>query len=122
MTDPLKALLESGIVPASRFDPSSRYADAEVRAYDPGDDSPPVPYVGRRLVPPPEAHADRAEVTVVEGDRRDNLADRHMRDPAMWWLLADANGVVDPRELTARAGARLRLTGPEGSAGEEDAS
>ena len=119
MADPLKALLESGIVAPTRFEPSSRYADAEVKAHDPGDGSPPIPYVGRRLVPAPESHATHQEVVVVEGDRRDVLADRHVGDAAMWWLLADANGAVDPRELTQRPGRSLRITGPAGSAEEE---
>ena len=118
MTDPIKALLESGMVPATRFEPSSRYAGAEVRAHDPGDGSPPVPYVGRRLVPDPSQHELLEEVTVTDGDRRDLLADRHVGDPAMWWLLADANGAIDPRELTEQPGRHLRITGPAGSAGE----
>lgn len=118
MTDPITALLESGMVPATRFEPSSRYAGAEVRSHDPGDGSPPVSYVGRRLVPDPSEFEDQEEVTVIDGDRRDLLADRHVGDPAMWWLLADANAAIDPRELTERAGRRLRITGPAGSAGE----
>lgn len=120
MADPLKALLESGLVAPTRFEPSSRYAGSEVKAYDPGDGSPPMPYVGRRLVPDPDSHALQREVTVIEGDRRDTLSDRHVGDAAMWWLLADANGVVDPRELTDRPGRRVRITGPEGSAAEEE--
>ena len=122
MTDPIKALLESGMLPATRFEPSSRYAGAEVRAWDPGDGSPPVPYVGRRLVPDPSGFEELATVTVTEGDRRDVLADRHLRDPAMWWQLADANGAVDPRELTDTPGRSLRITGPAGSAAEEQAT
>ena len=122
MTDPIKALLDSGVVPATRFEPSSRYAGAEVRTHDPEDGSPPVPYVGRRLVPAPAEFEVYEEVVVTDGDRRDLLADRHLGDAAMWWLLADANGAVDPRELTRRPGRRLDITGPAGSAGEGQAT
>ena len=71
------------------------------RRWDPGDGSPPVPFLGRRLLP---ARRTRSRCStrcgVVEGDRRDVLAARHLGDAELWWRLADANGVVDPRELT----------------------
>ena len=69
-------------------------------AWDPGDGSPPVPFLGRRFCPRPTRFALLYEVRIVEGDRRDVLALRHLGDAELWWRLADANGVVDPRELT----------------------
>ena len=61
------------------------------------------------------------EVPVVEGDRRDVLAARHVGDAALWWRLADANGVVDPRALTDRVGlAGPRITLPEDVPGSSD--
>ena len=56
-------------------------------------------------------------MAVVEGDRRDLLAHRHLADAELWWRLADANGVVDPRALTGTVGRRLRVTLAEGVPG-----
>ncbi len=54
---------------------------------------------------------------IAEGDRRDVLAWRNLGDAELWWRLADANGAVDPRELTDPIGKRLRITLPEGVPG-----
>jgi hypothetical protein len=113
MADPLQDLLAAGAVPTTSFPPTSRYAGVGVDAWDPGNGDPPVPFLRRRLCPRPERFSLLYEVAVVEGDRRDVLAARHVGDAALWWRLADANGVVDPRALTGRVGARLRVTLPE---------
>ncbi len=110
MPDPLQALLAAGAVPTTAFPPTSRYATVGVGTYDRGDGSPPVPYLRRRLCPRPDRFARLYEVVVVEGDRRDLLGARHAGDPALWWQIADANGVVDPRTLTAPAGGRIQIT------------
>jgi hypothetical protein len=60
-------------------------------------------------------------VGAVEGDRRDLLAAHHAGDAELWWRLADANSVVDPRDLTQPVGRRLRVTLPEGVPGPSDA-
>lgn len=120
MADPLEALLAAGAVPTTSFPPTSRYAGTGVTAHDPGDGSPPVAHLRRRLCPRPEVFALLYEVRVVEGDRRDLLATQHVGDPELWWRLADANGVVDPRALTDVVGRRLRVTLPEGVPGGAD--
>jgi hypothetical protein len=117
MPDPLQALLAAGALPSTAFPPSSRYSGVELDAYDPGDGSPPIPFLRRRLCPPPEEHALLYEVTVTEGARRDLLAAAHLGDPELWWRLADANGVIDPRLLTDAVGRRLRITQPHGILG-----
>ncbi|MEA2387111.1 MAG: hypothetical protein QOJ22_1285 [Thermoleophilaceae bacterium] len=117
MPDPLQELLAAGAVPTTSFPPTSRYADAGDDAWDPGNGEPPVPFLRRRLCPRAERLALLYEVGVVEGDRRDVLAHRHVGDAALWWRFADANGAVDPRDLTAPAGRRLRITLPEGVPG-----
>jgi hypothetical protein len=110
MPDPLQALLAAGAVPTTSFAPTSRYANVGVDAYDPGDGSAPVPHLRRRLCPRPDRFALLYEVIVVEGDRRDVLAARHIGDAELWWQIADANGAVDPRTLTRRVGGRIRIT------------
>ena len=121
MPDPLQELLAAGAVPATYLPPTSRYAEVGVDAHDPGDGSPPVPFLRRRLCPRPDRLALLYEVRVVEGDRRDLLAARHYGDVELWWRIADANSVIDARALTETTGARLRITLAEGIAGAEDA-
>jgi hypothetical protein len=119
--DALQALLDAGAVPTTAFPPTSRYADVGLDAWSPPDGSPPVPFLRRRLCPGPERFTTLYEVRVAEGDRRDLLAARHLGDPELWWRLADANGVVDPRLLAATVGARVRIALPEGVPGGPDA-
>jgi hypothetical protein len=115
--DPLQELLAAGAVPTTTFPPTSRYADIGVDAFDPGGDQPAVPFLRRRFCPRAERFALLYEVRVVEGDRRDVLGARHVGDAELWWRLVDANGVVDPRDLTDPIGRPLRVTLPEGVPG-----
>jgi hypothetical protein len=117
MPDPLQALLAAGAVPTTTFPPTSRYAQTPVAAYDPGDGSPPVPYLSRRFCPRGDRLALLYQVPIAEGDRRDVLGWRHLGDAELWWQLADANGAVDPRELTETVGEALRITLPAGVPG-----
>jgi hypothetical protein len=105
VTDPLQALLGAGAVPATSFPSSSRYAGVPV-------DTDPVPHLHRRFVPGPSRFSSLHEVAVSESDRRDLLAAAHLGDPELWWRLADANGIVDPRDLE-RPGRRVHVTLPE---------
>lgn len=121
MTDPLQELLSTGAIPTTSYPPTSRYADTQVRMWDPGDGRPAVPYLDRRIVPRPDRFATVAEVRISGGDRRDLLADRHLGDARLWWRIADANGVLDPRDLTATVGERVRITLAEGVPEADDA-
>ena len=120
MTDPLQELLATGAIPTTSYPPTSRYADIPVRTWDPGDGRAPIPYLDRRLVPRADRFATLREIRIVAGDRRDMLAEQHLGDVGLWWRIADANGVVDPRELTDTVGARLRITLAEGVPGADD--
>lgn len=113
MPDPLQELLAAGAVPTTSFPPTSRYVSVGVDAWDPGNGDPAVPFLRRRFCTRAERFSPLYEVPVVEGDRRDVLAARHSGDAALWWRLADANGVVDPRALTEPVGRRLLITLPE---------
>ncbi len=110
MNDPLKDLLAADAVPTTSFPPTSRYSTVGVTAHDPGDGSPPTPYLARRFCPQRGRFATLYEVLIIESDRRDTLAARHMGDPELWWRLADANGVLDPRDLSDQSGSRIRIT------------
>jgi hypothetical protein len=111
VADPLQALLDAGLIPQTSFPPTSRYARVGVAVHEG------VPYLRRRLSPRPERLALLYEVTVVEGDRRDLLAARHLGAAELWWRLADATGVVDPRDLTAVVGRTVRVALEEGVPG-----
>jgi hypothetical protein len=116
MTDPLKLMLDAGAVPATSFPPDSRYHGAPVDSYDPRDGDDPVTYVHRRFVPRPERLAETGRVPVAQGDRIDLVAERQLGDPALYWRLCDANGVLDPAELE-QVGRWVRVTLPEGIPG-----
>jgi hypothetical protein len=121
VSDPLQELLAAGAVPTTSFGPSSRYVGTPVDAWDPGGGRPPVPFLGRRLCPRQERFALLYETRIVEGDRRDLLANEHLGDAELWWRLADANAAVDPRQLTEPIGRRVRVTLPEGVPGAPNA-
>ncbi len=120
MPDPLQELLAAGAVPSTTYPPVSRYALIGVTAWDPGNGRTPVAYLRRRLCPSDERFALLSEAPITEGDRRDVLAARHLGDAELWWRLADANGVVDPRSLTEPVGQTLRISLPEGVPGAGD--
>jgi len=117
MSDPLQELLAAGAVPTTTFPPMSRYAQVGVDTWDPGGGRPAVPYLRRRFCPLPDRLTLLYEIRVVQGDRRDLLAATHVGDAELWWRLADANGVVDPRSLTDTVERRLRVTLPKGVQG-----
>ncbi|MGV9847828.1 hypothetical protein ACWDWU_03350 [Streptomyces sp. NPDC003442] len=91
---------------------SSRYHDAEIGIHTQPDGTP-VRYAKRRLLPPiSEADEDTATHIVSSGERPDHLGQRYFGDPAAWWRIADANPVLDPRELTAEPGEEIAI--PDG--------
>ncbi len=92
------------------FDSESRYHELEDRRYR-GPDGRQVVYVSRRFLPPLDAEGDvtLTEVEVAPTDRPDLVAARALGDPELFWRLADSNDVMDPFELTAASGRRLRV-------------
>jgi hypothetical protein len=98
------------------FGLTSRYAGIPTARVEDRDGKPFV-YVRRRFVPSPERFALLQEHTVVDGERLDQIAARHLGDPEQFWRLCDANGAVDPDELIDTPGRRLRITLPEGIPG-----
>lgn len=121
MMDPLQALIAAGAVPANSYPPNSRYAATPILAHQPADGGPAIAYLARRLVPEPDRLGSVGEHHVVEGDRLDLLAARHLGDPELWWRIADGNLATHPDELTATTGRRLRITLAEGFSGVPDA-
>ena len=92
--------------------PSSRYYGLETRVYVTSDGVE-VPYFPRRLLPDPARLAAIAEHLVMQGERPDTVAAQTLGDPELFWRLCDGNRVLQPEELTAKPGRRLRITLPE---------
>ena len=122
MNDPLKELLDAGVLNTSPFPENSRYHGTAIATFEQSNQEP-IAYLKRRFVPPPENFSVVQEHGVVQGDRLDNLAARYLGDAELYWRLCDANGAVRPDELIETAGRRLAITLPEGmaGAGESDA-
>lgn len=122
MPDPVQSLLAGGLVPTVTFPPTSRYFGVDVETYVPAAPKPNditvgIPYLRRRLCPPSAAFSLLFDYEVNQNDRRDLIAAQQIGDPELWWRLADANDVIDPAELTAKVGRRLRITLGQGVPG-----
>jgi hypothetical protein len=99
--EPYESALDS-IPGAHPYPRTSRYHDAEIGVHRLADGTE-VRYTKRRLLPPVEEQQTQAH-TVGAGERPDLLAQHYFGDPGQWWQIADANPVLDPRELTDEAG------------------
>jgi hypothetical protein len=101
---------------APRFPPRSRYANTEIAQLTrPG--APTVAYLRRRFVPAPETLVQHGEHVVLQGERLDQIAAAVYGDPLQAWQICDANRALDPAQLTAQPGRRLRVTLPAGMPG-----
>ena len=104
------------IAPTSQYPRTSRYYSAAVNTFT-APDGTQIPYIARRLLPDPASLSAIAQYTVVAGDRPDLIAFRLLGEGGQWWQIADANPVLDPRELTAVPGRKISITLPQGIAG-----
>ncbi|WP_054032069.1 hypothetical protein [Desulfatitalea tepidiphila] len=99
------------------FPPTSRYHGIETATLE-TDGGPQgafqILYLRRRFVPSPERFALLQEHAVEAGDRLDNITARYLGDPLQFWRVCDANNAMNPFDLTAAVGRRLRITLPEG--------
>jgi hypothetical protein len=71
-----------------------------------------VVFVRRRFLPRGETLPLLVEVVTVDGDRLDLIAARPLGNPEVFWHIADAQDTLDPGELTAEPGRRLRVPVP----------
>jgi hypothetical protein len=97
------------------FEPTSRYAGLPVATLTIADaDGNPrsVRYVTRRFIPPRAGATELAAHTVIEGERVDTIAARHLGDPLLFWRICDANGVLRPDELVEQPGRVITIVLP----------
>jgi hypothetical protein len=93
----------------------SRYAHVGTAAWTAPDGSQ-VPYLRRRLLPAPGTLATASLHQVRPGERIDTIANAALGDPALYWLLGDANLAKRPTEL-AQPGRVLVIPLPAGTPG-----
>jgi nucleoid-associated protein YgaU len=122
MKSPLQALIQMGVIPTVTFPTDSRYYGTGTLTYvSPTGEA--IAYLARRIVPQPGApnFATIAQHTVRQGDRLDLIAAKYLGDPLIFWLICDANGAIDPRDLVATPGKVLNITTPQGVPGAANA-
>ncbi len=113
-SDPVQLLIEAGAIPTNPFAPNSRYYRVAIDSYARDANDPGVPYVLRRFIARRRAIAIAAEHIVHSGERPDLLAAQTLGDAELYWLIADANAVIDPFELTDTLGTRVVIPLPAG--------
>jgi len=101
---------------ASNLSPMSRYYGIETETMETPEGRI-IVYLQRRFLPPPERFALLLEHVVKQAERLDNITAQHLGDPEQFWRVCDANGAMNPDELTETVGKRLRITLPEGIPG-----
>jgi hypothetical protein len=98
------------------FDSTGRYYKLEVATLSTTDSdgaTVQIRYVRRRFIPSYQGATVLAKYSVREGDRLDNIAARYLSDPRQFWLLCDANYVLEPTELTDTIGNVIEITMPQ---------
>jgi hypothetical protein len=89
------------------FDSTSRYYNLEIATLSTtGSDgaTAEIRYVRRRFIPSYENATVLARHRVNQGERLDNIAARYLTDPRQFWLICDANYVLEPDQLTDTIG------------------
>jgi hypothetical protein len=93
------------------FDPASRYYGIATATHVvPGGRA--VAYVRRRMLPRAADLPLLGESSVPQGERLDVFTSRTLGNPLHFWRICDANEAMDPLELVAVAGRRLRVPVP----------
>lgn len=85
------------------FTLTSRYVNQPLLVADRGDGVS-VRYVLPRLLPDPADTVVATQHRTTDGDRLDLIAWRHLGAPTAWWMIADANRIVNPAALPGGPG------------------
>ncbi|MEM9488963.1 MAG: hypothetical protein AAGC55_07460 [Myxococcota bacterium] len=94
------------------FTPGSRYYQIPVATHQ-EEKRREIAYVRRRFLPRGRNMPVLTEVSVTEGDRLDLITARTLGDPEQYWRVCDANEAMNPAELTADIGMRIRVPIPQ---------
>lgn len=94
------------------FEPTSRYYNLEdVKVTNA--DGVEIVYKRRRFIPPFAAHVLLGEVVVQQGERLDQITARALGDPEQFWRICDANAVINPLDIAAEPGTRIKVPRPQ---------
>jgi len=108
MDQSLAALIASAAGTGGPANPNSRYYGAAIQDLAlPG--GTPVKYLARRIIPQPSVYTATTTYVIADGDRLDNLAQRFLGDPSLYWMICDANGTTAPDDLTAQPGRTIEI-------------
>ena len=94
------------------FDYTSRYHNLETAKVTTPDGRI-VAYVKRRFLPQGKNMLLLEEVSVTAGDRLDLITARTLGGPLLFWQVCDANNAMNPVDLTAEIGQKIRVPVPQ---------
>lgn len=94
------------------FDTTSRYAELETLQLTLPDGRK-VSYKERRFLPQGRQMQILGEITLLPGERLDQVAARTLGDPEAYFRICDANDVMNPAELAEQTGLVLRVPIPQ---------
>ena len=94
------------------FPVTSRYYGIDIAKYKTPEGTE-VAHLRRRFLPVQSSAPLIAEHTVTQSERLDNITARYLGDPEQFWRVCDANNAMQPEELTAEIGRRLRIPFPQ---------
>ncbi|HKV06764.1 MAG TPA: hypothetical protein VJ725_01415 [Thermoanaerobaculia bacterium] len=94
------------------FETTSRYYNLSTLSYTEKDGRVTL-YKERRFLPQGKSLPLLVEVTVEQSDRLDLIAYRTLGNPELFWRVCDANNAMDPFQLTAEPGRKLRVAIPQ---------
>ena len=94
------------------FDPTSRYAKIQTTSLTEAEGRE-IAYVRRRFLPRGEDLLILAEEKVIQGDRLDLITARALGDPEQFWRTCDASNAMNPPDLTAEVGRKVRVPIPQ---------
>lgn len=97
------------------FDPGSRYYGLPTATWVRSDGTE-ISYVRRRILPQAGQLATLVEVTLTDGDRLDLIAARTVGASEHFWRICDAENAMNPVDLEAEPGRRLRVPIPRAGA------
>ena len=94
------------------IDHSSRYFPIENAVYQ-HPDGRQIVYKKSRVLPQGDDMPLFGEAQVQVGDRPDTITARTLGDPLQYWQVCDANNTLNPFDLAASIGARVRIPTPQ---------
>jgi hypothetical protein len=94
------------------FDYTSRYYNLKITKLTTPDGRV-IAYAQRRFLPQGKDLTLLEEITVTQGDRLDQITARTLGAPEQFWRVCDANNAMNPHDLTADIGQKLRVPLPQ---------